>query len=190
MVVSGSTKISEFYRTEKYKDGDQISFETNVPINALYLFKPFRTTQVPAHGYPAAIAQTGFFVNHRVLPRHDFSKFFDPSHTEYKEQVSFDELYEHVFQAFALLAPTMEFRESRYTNPSMAKELVRRTSLDYWHSSKFMPVSRDLSDDQVLLIRKWASQYMELDDNVTHDMNHTSNDQHTDDLKNKNFFLK
>lgn len=162
MSSSGALRTDSIYRVDKYKDGDLISLDTGESINAIYSLIPFRTNTLPKHGYPAAVVQTGFFINLKVLPSHHLGAWLDPLDPEYPKETDFDAVYNQIFIRYALLTPTMNFHKERFESPAMAKELLRRMSLENWEHSWYMPASRDVSSDQLALLKKWAQQFIGL----------------------------
>lgn len=159
VVEAGAQVTAHIFRHARYRDKDIVSFPTHAAANAIYLFLPGHTWQVPREKF-AAIFLTGYAVHVRILPRHDYGRYLDPQHPDYPTPVTFDVLYREVFEAFDLAYPAMgriiPFTSQAYDNPAMAQKLVELTSLENWGDYAYMPVTRDLSQDQRALIRKWA----------------------------------
>ena len=193
MNISGSQKSEDLHRITQYKDGDIVAFGTYEPLNAIYVFLPYKTTVLPPHPYPSLVVQTGFFINLKVLPMHHFGEYLDPTHPDYPKEVTFKVMYEKIFKTFSLLSPTMIFHEERFENPFMAFELVKRTSHDSWHVAGYMPATRDLSDDQLALIRKWAEKFQEKAIELKKDEQcglESSHDNHHKHLGNTDYFVR
>jgi len=191
MNISGSQKSEVLYRNAAYKDGDIVTFGTYEPLNAIYLFLPFKTTIVPPRCYPGAVIRTGFFINLKVLPMNDFGKYLDPTHPDYPTEVTFKVMYENVFKTFSLLSPTMIFHEERFENPFMAHELLKRTSHKNWDKSWYMPVTRDLSDNQLALIEKWAEKFDKKELRLLSAADEdSSGHHHNKHLKDSNYFIR
>jgi len=194
MSSSGALRTDSLYRIEKYADGDRVTFDTAAPRNAIYLFLPYRTHSLPLGGYPGAVVQTGFFVSLKVLLRHDYTKYLDPTNPEYPQKVTFQVLYDNLFGRFGLLTPTMNFHAERFNNPSMANEVLRRMHDDNWDKAWYMPATRDVSSDQVELVAKWAGQF-DMDGEAVEEAaephKHSSSDKaHSKHLLHKTFFNK
>lgn len=187
---SGALRTESMFRSEEYVDGDTVTFDTAEPRNAIYLFLPFRTSTLPKHGYPASVIQTGFFVNLRVLPSHQFAPYLDSTNPEYPKAVTFEVLYEKLFKRFGLLAPTMNFHKDRFDNPAMAKELLRRMQPENWDKSWYMPATRDISNDQIELITMWARKFQAMEINEGDYKSSTSDKSHFMNLHGKEFFKK
>lgn len=187
---SGALRTESMFRSEEYIDGDTVTFDTAEPRNAIYLFLPFRTSTLPKHGYPASVIQTGFFVNLRVLPSHQFASYLDPTNPEYPKAVTFEVLYEKLFKRFGLLAPTMNFHKDRFDNPAMAKELLRRMQPENWDKSWYMPATRDVSNDQIELMAMWARKFQAKEINEGGHKSSTSDKSHFTNLQGKEFFKK
>jgi hypothetical protein len=158
-----SLMSATIFRHTYYKDKDIVTFPTDQAANAVYLFLPGHTWQVPKMNF-AAIFITGYVVHLRVLPRGDYGRYFDPNDPQYPTPVTFEVLYEEIFQAYDYAYPIMgqiiPFTKENYDNPKMAKELLKRVDLNNWGNYAYMPVTRELSDDQRALIRKWAVQFV------------------------------
>lgn len=190
MSSSGALRTDAIYRIESYKDGDSVSFDTAGDKNAIYSFLPYRTHNVPKQGYPGAVVQTGFFVNLKVLPRHDYGPYLDPTHPDFPQKVTFELLYEEIFKKYSLLTPTMNFHKERFDNPWGARELARRMDIKQWDKSWYMPVTRDLSADQLELLRKWEAQEVALEAQELRREETHSDIAHAQHLSNSAFFKR
>jgi hypothetical protein len=151
----GAEMQIEPLRTARYKDGDIITFPTHEPSSTIYQFFSRKPIKILPSFYPAMVVRTGFMVNVRVLPYYDFSKYLNPEHEKYQGPVTFEILLKEIFASYNLLYPTMNFSEHSWDNESMAKYLHDRIKLESWEKPWYMPVSRDLSESQRLLIESW-----------------------------------
>ena len=158
-----SLMSASIFRHTHYKDKDIVTFPTDQAANAVYLFLPGHTWQIPKMNF-AAIFITGYVVHLRVLPRGDFGRYLDPKDPQYPTPVTFEALYEEIFKAYDFAYPIMgsiiPFTKAFYDKAEMAKKLVKLVDLTNWGDHKYMPVTRELSDDQRALIRKWAEQFL------------------------------
>ena len=92
------------------------------------------------------------FTGVRVLPDDDYSKKPD-------KELTWDFLYETVFRYYYLIFPAMSkiipFNNQKVMEAA-APDLVRRTDPALWHSTRYMPITRDLSKGKRELIVRWA----------------------------------
>jgi hypothetical protein len=103
-------------------------------------------TEFPVDGY--------FYVGVRVMPEDDYSKI--PEAT----RLSWDFLYDEVFRYYYLIYPAMARiipLNDRAGIEKAAPEIVRRTDPKLWPTTRYMPVSRDLSRAKRDLIVAWAA---------------------------------
>lgn len=158
-----SIMSSSIFRHTYYKDKDIVTFPTDQAANAVYLFLPGHTWQIPQMNF-AAIFITGYVVHLRVLPMGDYGRYLDPLDPQYPTPVTFDVLYEEIFKAYDFAYPIMgnfiPFTKEKYDNAKMAKILVERVALNNWGNHKYMPVTRELSANQRALIQKWAEPFL------------------------------
>lgn len=150
--------------TESYKDGDVFSFSTDRPGGVVYRFIPGKHENIPSTSV-FDVLSTSFYMVARVLARKDYSKYLDPTHPEYADEIPWEVIYREIFQTYQLVYPAMArknlpFSEEVWCNPKMAQALVEAVSYDNWGSAWYMPFTRELSKDQVALIMKWAKPYL------------------------------
>ena len=151
--------------TDSYKDGDTFSFSTDEPGGVVYHFIPGRHDYVDTKTVFDVLG-TSFYMVARILARKDYGKYFDPKHPDYQEVVTWDDLRKEIFATYEMIYPVMKnmklpFTEEIWANPFMAKTLVEAVSFDKWRSAWYMPFTRELSGQQVELIKKWAKPYLE-----------------------------
>jgi hypothetical protein len=105
------------------------------------------TGQPPEPGFPTgAVSFTGV----RVLPVDTFPKDSKPS---------WDFMYQNVFRYYNLTFPAMSKvipLDNQAAMEAAAPEIVRRTDPALRHSTRYMPITRDLSSGKRDLIVKWA----------------------------------
>ncbi|NJM93659.1 MAG: hypothetical protein HC842_02425 [Cytophagales bacterium] len=128
----------------------------NSPISSIFYFNS--VDQAPSDW--GSLATLTGFVNLRVLPSQDYGRYLDPAHPQYPTPVTWEVIYQEVLQTYALLFPAMTevlpFTKENWDNGTMAAMMLQRVSLDLWTSSLFMPITRDMSNNQIALIQKWA----------------------------------
>jgi len=103
----------------------------------------------PTGSYPWG---TAFYTGFRVLPVDDYSRFPASATT------SWDFMYEHVFRYYRLIFPAMSNVvpfDNQAAMESAADSLVQFTDPAISGSSRYMPVSRDLSTGKRDLIVAW-----------------------------------
>ncbi|WP_165226685.1 hypothetical protein [Aquisphaera insulae] len=101
-------------------------------------------------GYPW---DTAAYAGARVMPDDDFSKV--PPH----RRTSWKFMYKHVWRYYRIVFPAMSRiipMDSRKDMEAAAREIVARTDPKAWHSTHYMPPSRDLSRGKRKLIMEWA----------------------------------
>jgi hypothetical protein len=105
------------------------------------------------------IQRFGFFVNLRILPRHNFGPYLDPQHPKYPSPVDFQVLYEALLKTYDQIYPIASiitpFTESYFNKGH--KFLQQRLSPQNWASATYMPSSRDMSEDQWALFLAWMA---------------------------------
>lgn len=163
MAYGGSQKSEKVFRKDYYKDGDILIFPNAEASNAMYLFSDINEQDPLPPQYPLEVVKTGFYINLKVLPKHDYSKYFNKNHPDYQETITFDVLYKEIFHCYSLITPVMRFSAASWENEHLAQLLVEKTHPKNWASSGYMPISRDLSEDQRQLIYKWAYSFKKLD---------------------------
>ena len=151
-----TSKVSEFLRTSEFRDQTKLQLPVDEACNAMYVFYTNPPLVMSKHLVPE-IFRTGSFVSLRVLPKRDYSKFLDPDHPEYTNQLSFDfvkkemlEVYELIFPYSAEITP---FIESYFLKG--ASFLLDRMSDKRWDSYTYMPTSRDMPAGVKVLYKKW-----------------------------------
>jgi len=195
MADGGSRKSEKVFRKDYYKDGDILIFPNAEPSNAIYLFTNKEVHDPLPPQYPTEVVSTGFYVNLKVLPAHDYGKYLNPGHPDYQESISFEELYNEVFHCYALIMPVMRFNKESWDNEHLAQLLVEKTHPKNWASSGYMPISRDLSSDQIQLIRKWANSFKKLEKDfplgvIFEELEELEHLETKEKLKDKQFFNK
>jgi hypothetical protein len=151
--------VSNLLETDAFYDGYNLMLPSDRACNAMYVFFPERATEHPNDLVPVMV-RTGFFVNLRVLPRHDYSKYLDPAHPEYPTPVTFDVLYREVLKTYDVVFPVSSiitpFNEAYFIKGKQF--LKNRMAPENWASYTYMPSSRDMSEDQWALFCTWAEQ--------------------------------
>jgi hypothetical protein len=113
----------------------------------------FTTTPQPPDGpFPWETAQYASF---RVLPDDDFSQVPPAIRT------SWHFIYHTIFRYYDLIFPAMSQIipfDDRSAMEAHADALVARTDPKLWHSTLYMPVTRDLSPGKRALLVEWADQ--------------------------------
>lgn len=140
-------------------DNQIIELPIDKPCNAVYIFSAEKGIPRLDNIY-RELVKTGYFISLRVLPNKRLEKYFDPNHPEYAEKVSFDLLYKEVFELYDLIYPVSghisPFDEDSFIK---GKPYITRLMDDRnWASPSYMPSTRELSDNQKRLYRKWAQQ--------------------------------
>lgn len=100
---------------------------------------------------------TGFFINIRIFPTDNYDDIDDT-------QLSFDFIYQHVLRYYDLLYPAMTLIPGWAPLDFSDEDSVRRhvhqikarISEDIWHTSAYMPITRDLSDGKRKLLERWC----------------------------------
>jgi hypothetical protein len=89
----------------------------------------------------------------RVLPDDNFDDVPD-------DQITWDFVYRNVIRYFYLIYPGM-FARLAFQNEETAQQcaaiIKTLISADTWHSTSYMPVSRDLSDGKRNLLLRWCA---------------------------------
>ena len=189
--INGAEMEINYFRRAKYKDGDMISFPTDKPSSTIYQFLTRKPAKTSATLYPISIVKTGFFVNLRVLPAIDFSIYLDPAHENYAGPVTFDILLDEIFSSYHLLYPIMNFSNHSWENKAMAKFLLERVKIENWGKPWYMPVGRDLSENQRSLILSWINSILDLQEpDAGRPPNNKSDVKELSHLITKPFFIK
>ena len=152
------------HRILHYKNGDVVSFPTENEFNGLYLFyanidAPIVEELKRLYGdWLWYYVNTYFnsYVGVRILPHQDYSKYLN-LHKSGREKVTFEVLKKEVFDRYDLLYPFMSrlvpFEEELFRNNQ--DHIYQLMSIDNWENSTYMPVSRDLSPQQLRLFLEW-----------------------------------
>ncbi len=152
------------HRILHYKNGDIVSFPTEKAFNGLYLFYAnidapiVRRLKTLYGGWLWYFVNTYFnsYVGVRILPHQNYSKYLD-LHKSGREEVTFEVLKKEVFDRYDLLYPFMSglfpFEEELFRNNQ--DHIYQLMSFDNWENSTYMPVSRDLSPQQLRLFLEW-----------------------------------
>jgi hypothetical protein len=94
-----------------------------------------------------------FYMGVRVMPDDDYSDIPEAN------PPSWDFMYKTVFRYYHMLYPAMSKIipfNNRCAMEAAACEIVKRTDPDLWHSTRYMPTTRDLSAGKRQLIVDWA----------------------------------
>jgi hypothetical protein len=77
-------------------------------------------------------------------------------------QITWDVVFDNVFVLFKALYPVMDiivpFTEANWSDPFMLNKMLVLTDDQNWDQPLYMPVTRDLSDQQRQLLKMWADQ--------------------------------
>ena len=144
-----------------YSDGDHVYFPTHIAENAIYYFYPQGIySKQPNVGN---ILDLGSFFNIRILPAGNYDKYLNPYHAEFPTKVTFEFLYQEIFQTYETIYPAMNlvlpFTKENWDNPTMAAMMVERVDPKNWANGTYMPRTRDMSEAQRQLILCWAEQF-------------------------------
>lgn len=131
--------------------------ETNPPAP---LFPP---ASYADFAYPPEFAVTWApQISIRVLPNTDYSRYFvDPDADEPvgNEALTWELVYDEVLRTYALLYPAMN-NKFRLDDPvamtEFAAYVIAATDPDRWHSTRYMPPTRDLSASRRRLLQAWC----------------------------------
>ncbi|QEH34850.1 Violacein biosynthesis protein VioB [Aquisphaera giovannonii] len=103
-------------------------------------------------GYPW---DTAAYAGARVLPEDDFSKY------PLRRRTSWKFMYKHVWRYYRLIFPAMSRiipMDSKEDMEAAARHILARTDPAIWHSTLYMPPSRDLSRGKRDLIVEWVEE--------------------------------
>jgi hypothetical protein len=142
----------KYHREETFHGGHTTPLAIHV--EALHpgsLFLAFTMDgKAPWDGFP--IGGT-FYVGIRVLPDDDYS------HVDPTERVTWEFMYKHVFRYYHLIYPAMSKIipfNNQAAMEAAAPEIVKRTDPAIRDTTRYMPVTRDLSHGKRELIVEWA----------------------------------
>jgi hypothetical protein len=152
------------HRILHYKNGDIVSFPTEKEFNGLYLF--YANIDAPIVEELKRLYGDWFwyyvntyfnsYVGVRILPRQDYSKYLN-LHKSEREKVTFEVLKKEVFDRYDLLYPFMSrlvpFEEELFRKNQ--DHIYQLMSFDNWENSTYMPVSRDVTPQQLRLFFEW-----------------------------------
>jgi hypothetical protein len=86
------------------------------------------------------------------LPDDDYDHIRD-------DELTWDFMYKHVFRYYYLIFPAMSKIipfNNRTVMEREAPDIVGRTDPALWHTTRYMPITRDLSKVKRALIDRWA----------------------------------
>ncbi|MBK7525634.1 MAG: hypothetical protein IPI53_16245 [Saprospiraceae bacterium] len=76
--------------------------------------------------------------------------------------ITWDVVYNNVFSTFKTLYPIMDaiipFTEANWSNSFILSKMLNLMSEENWNQPLYMPITRDLSDQQLQLLNIWANQ--------------------------------
>lgn len=153
--------------------GDDIIVPTDEAGTYLLTFRAEGETNPPAHVFPppsyAHFAYPPEFavtwapqVSVRVLPNVDYSQYFiDPDADDPigNADLTWDVVYREVLRTYALLYPAMnnKFRlDDRDAVAEFAPYVIDAVRPENWHSTRYMPPTRDLSASRRRLLQAWC----------------------------------
>lgn len=167
-------------RTDSLRPGESISMSTERAGSSLLTFHVEGETNPPAGDFPPesysdfAYPSNAFVVTWapqisvRVLPNADYSHFYlDPTADEPvgNDALTWDVVYSEVLRTYALLYPAMsnKFRlDDEAAMTRFAPYVIEATRPENWHSSRYMPPTRDLSESRRTLLQAWCRKVMAL----------------------------
>lgn len=142
-----------------FRDGSLLDFPAEIPGNRVYGFFPETGDALP-QDLLRSLLQSGAFVNLRVLPVEDFSKWLDPSHPDYVFPIPFSVIEEALLSYFDLIYPVSAiitpFTEDHFRK--IRKFLRLLVSSSYWQQALYMPSSRDMPAVKRQLLLAWLDQ--------------------------------
>jgi hypothetical protein len=81
-----------------------------------------------------------------------------------EEPITWPVVYKHVFELFESLYPVMNailpFTEANWSDHFILKKLLMLIDESNWNQPLYMPVTRDLSEQQIKLLTKWANDHI------------------------------
>lgn len=153
---ASAAQISPFLKTQDFDHDQPLHFPTDQAASCIYVLFPGSLYSGSNYLIPYML-DTGFFINLRVLPQHDYGRYLDPQHPLYPTPLTFDIIYKEVLEAFDLIYPASAiitpFTEDNFRQGW--KYIRSRLSPENWSSHTYMPSSRDLSHDQWNLLCSW-----------------------------------
>lgn len=144
-------------------DGAPIQgFVTDNPMIYVNVF-----TEASAQPDPGSFSgATEFYINSRVLrnPVAEYAQYYNEDGSPNPATLTFQALYDEVFQSYYLMFPGMTQQQSLYHSneanwkqPWLAGALRERVSLSNWMKTSYMPRSRTISSAQRKLIQDWVT---------------------------------
>jgi hypothetical protein len=126
--------------------------------SGLRLFRLIPPDNFPQQIAPDTLANMAFqefFVELRVLPYDDYSKYAPAD-------VTFDLIYNEIFRYYSLILPAMSERldltdPNVWTSPTAANYVLRMTDERLWADYNYMPRTRDLSTYRRALLRQFCA---------------------------------
>jgi len=104
----------------------------------------------PQGSYPWG---TGFYAGVRVMPKDDYSSI------PLERRVSWEFIYQNIIRYYYLIYPVMSQVFPLNNEAAMreaADSIVERSDTKLWESTRYMPISRDLSAGKRQLLVEWA----------------------------------
>lgn len=101
----------------------------------------------------------------RVLPNADYSEYYTKTaegELIATDQLNYQVIFNEVFENYFVLYPSMSkevsmgHNSNHWSNPSMARKLLERISINDFNSFAFMPRTRDVSRSRRELMEAWA----------------------------------
>ena len=84
--------------------------------------------------------------------------------------ITWQVVYENCFQLFQSLYPVMNaiipFTEANWSDPFILKKMLMLIDESNWNQPLYMPVTRDLSAQQIQLLTLWANQIIKKNESV------------------------
>lgn len=163
---SETFKLIELEDGNHFTDNQVIELPIGAPCNAIYLFTTdFHIPRID--NIYVDLVRTGFFINLRILPNKCFEKYVDENHPEYVDEITFDMVYEEIFNMYDLIYPV-----SGKISPFNEKEMIKSSHYvkklmqdDNWNSPSYMPSTREMSESQKKIFLRWVDQ-MSMDKDV------------------------
>jgi hypothetical protein len=151
--------------TQNYVPGTPISFPVSFAGNVLITAVLAGSAKPDVYGNFNNVAQP--MITIRILPYNDYSQYYvNPSDPQPvgNASLTFDVIYQEVFQVYYLLFPAMSERialndPQEWSDAEMAGRLMQRISLQFWGTALQMPRTKDLSQCRRTLLTAWCLKY-------------------------------
>lgn len=153
---------SDILHDKEVCDNEEVFFPLQKACNSIFLF----TSEIRLNtisNFVSELLKTGAFVNLRVLPTQDYSKYLDHSDPRFINKIPYSLIYDEIFKFYDLIYPVSSII-SPFDENSILKAnqlLIKLMSPDNWSSNTYMPSSRELSKMQYRLFLKWIEQNTE-----------------------------